>query len=64
MAKQPEKIVTAIVVSRPGDWVEEMHRHYQETGTYRAEDIRKVLGDPIEGVGGPPLRVHGLALVV
>lgn len=27
-------------------WVVEMHRHYREFGTFRASDLRRVLGDP------------------
>ena len=46
-----------------GNPAEEMRQHYRETGTYRAEDIRRVLGDPVEGIGGPPLRVSGLACI-
>ena len=29
----------------PPQWVVDMRRHYQETGRYRAEDVRRVIGD-------------------
>jgi hypothetical protein len=34
----------------PAKWVLEMIDHYQRTGSYRPEDLRRLLGDPIEGV--------------
>src|SRR5438132_1575434 len=34
----------------PADWVCEMIRHYQRTGSYRARDLRRLLGDPTKGV--------------
>jgi hypothetical protein len=34
------------------EWVVSMHRHYQRTGVYRAEDLNRVLGDPREQVSG------------
>ncbi len=32
------------------EWVRKMLEHYQKTGTYRAEDLRRLLGDPTQGV--------------
>ena len=38
-------------------WVREMHAHRQRTGTYRHEDVRRVLGDPGQTVAiGRPQR--------
>jgi len=34
-------------------WVRDMKAHYAETGTYRPEDLRRVLGDPTRGVEMP-----------
>jgi hypothetical protein len=34
-------------------WVREMKANYAETGTYRPEDLRRVLGDPTRGVEMP-----------
>jgi hypothetical protein len=34
-------------------WVREMKEHYARTGTYRAEDLRRVLGDPTRSVTVP-----------
>ena len=31
-------------------WVEDMHAHYRETGTYRPSDLQRVLGDPLQSV--------------
>jgi len=30
----------------PADWVRAMIEHYQRTGSYRTEDLRRLLGDP------------------
>ncbi len=34
----------------PPDWMRGMFEHYSDTGSYRPEDIRRILGDPREGV--------------
>ena len=31
-------------------WVREMKEHFARTGCYRAEDLRRLLGDPKRGV--------------
>jgi hypothetical protein len=36
------------------DWVRAMQQHYSETGTYRVEDLRRLLGDPMRGVSFCP----------
>jgi hypothetical protein len=35
------------------EWMRGMFEHFNETGTYRAEDIQRVLGDPRQGVQIP-----------
>jgi len=42
----PNGLVTE---QQPTGWLAEMHKHFQRTGTYRAEDLERVLGDPREG---------------
>jgi len=32
------------------EWVSSVTDHFQRTGTFRAEDIIRVLGNPLEGV--------------
>ena len=32
------------------EWVRKMKQHYAKTGTFRAEDLRRLLGDPKRGV--------------
>lgn len=32
------------------EWVRQMIDHYHRTGAYRAEDLRRLLGDPTRGV--------------
>lgn len=27
------------------DWIVKMHEHFRQTGTYRPEDLRRLLGD-------------------
>lgn len=34
----------------PQEWHKEMIAYYQRTGTFRTEDLRRVLGDPTKGV--------------
>ncbi len=34
----------------PPEWIQEMIAHYRRTGTYRAKDLRRLLGDPKKGV--------------
>ena len=31
------------------EWVRKMKQHYAKTGTFRAEDLRRLLGDPKRG---------------
>lgn len=37
------------------EWVREMREHFQLHGWYRAQDLRRVLGDPLERVEVPPM---------
>jgi hypothetical protein len=39
---------------RGADWVRAMQQHYNDTGTYRIEDLRRLLGDPMRGVSLRP----------
>ena len=32
------------------DWIREMREYFAKTGTFRAEDLRRLLGDPTKGV--------------
>ena len=34
----------------PADWVRAMIDHFQRTGSYRPEDLRRLLGDPNQAV--------------
>ena len=34
----------------PADWVRDMIDHYRRTGTYRPQDLRRLLGDPNRAV--------------
>jgi len=38
--------------SEEARWVTDMRAHYRRTGTYRTEDVRRVLGGPLEQVSG------------
>lgn len=42
-----------VMQSQTPKWVKDMHAHYNETGSYRAEDVQRVLGDPRKSVGAP-----------
>ena len=34
----------------PAKWVQDMIDHYRRTGSYRPEDLRRLLGDPNKAV--------------
>jgi len=34
----------------PAEWVRKMIEHYHRTGSFRPQDLRRLLGDPTEGV--------------
>jgi hypothetical protein len=34
----------------PAEWVRRMIEHYRRTGTFRPQDLRRLLGDPTKGV--------------
>jgi hypothetical protein len=36
------------------EWIRKMKEHYARTGTYRPEDLRRLLGDPARRVEMPP----------
>jgi hypothetical protein len=36
------------------EWIVKMQEHYRQTGTYRAEDLRRLLGDQRRGVSSDP----------
>lgn len=38
----------------PPLWVREMIEHHRKTGSYRPQDLRKLLGDPAKGVEAGP----------
>jgi hypothetical protein len=35
------------------EWAKEMQMHFARTGSYRPEDLQRVLGDPLQGVSAP-----------
>jgi hypothetical protein len=37
----------------PAEWVREMIEHYRRHGSFRPEDLRRLLGDPKTGVVVP-----------
>jgi hypothetical protein len=46
------------------DWVTKMHQHFVRTGTYRASDLERVLGDPrvsVEISAQEEIQVAGIA---
>lgn len=59
MMRRPKKTITQVatggttVQDKTPEWIRAMHAHYNETGTYRAVDVQRVLGDPRKSVEGP-----------
>lgn len=49
--KARKKSAVAVVVTDPL-WVREMHCYFRTNGYYRADDLRRVLGDPARSVKG------------
>jgi hypothetical protein len=55
-SRQTNKINTGglqVQNDKTPEWVRAMHAHFNLTGTYRASDIQRVLGDPRKSVEGP-----------
>jgi hypothetical protein len=56
MLRQTKQDKTAMLTptdlqrSEPAGWVSEMHMHFNQTGFYRAQDVRRVLGDQQQSV--------------
>lgn len=46
----PEDIRQRLAATPEPDWVRRMKDCYRETGRYRPEDLRRVLGDPTRSV--------------
>lgn len=45
----------------PPQWLSDMIDHYRRTGSYRPEDLRRLLGDPTKGVTvGPDLSLEAI----
>lgn len=38
----------------PAEWVRRMVEHHRRTGTYRTQDLRRLLGDPNKRVDNRP----------
>lgn len=45
-----QKLQDLLTTAPPAEWVSKMVEHYRRTGTYRPEDLRRLLGDPTKGV--------------
>jgi len=41
---------------QPPAWIAEMRKHYLEHGTYRIEDVARLLGDQTRSLGSIPQR--------
>jgi len=46
-----EKGVQVSSGAQPSESDKKIVEHFSRTGTYRAEDVQRVLGDPRQGVG-------------
>lgn len=43
--KKETDLAEKLASAPPAEWVIEMRRHYARTGSYRPEDLRRLLGD-------------------
>lgn len=46
MTQNKKSLQELLAKMPPPEWVTEMRRHYSRTGTYRPQDVRRLLGDP------------------
>lgn len=48
---KPERSLQELLREQPpAEWVQEMIEHYRRTGSFRPQDLRRLLGDPTKGV--------------
>jgi hypothetical protein len=54
-AKMPKSKTSTPLPAQPQEagWVTDMRAYYLRTGTFRTEDVQRVLGGPLEQVSGP-----------
>ena len=55
--RKAQNVIESTLDKTPS-WVFEMHQHYRATGTYRSEDVARVLGDQkaeVKGEAAPTL---------
>lgn len=50
MSTERTMIEKMLQTASPPKWLLEMHDHYAKVGSFRTEDILRVLGDPRKGV--------------
>jgi len=48
--KRPAKAVPEVAKVNEAPWLHEMREHFATTGHYRAQDVRRVLGNPWDRV--------------
>lgn len=47
--------------AQPAGWVRDMIEHYHRTGTFRPQDLRRLLGDPTKGITvGPNMSLSSM----
>ena len=46
---RPEMATPVVQAPAEAEWVTKMHDHFQKTGSYRPQDLQRVLGDPRQG---------------
>lgn len=50
LSTQEPSMAQLLRAADPPEWIQRMWRDYATTGTYRAEDLRRLLGDQRRGV--------------
>lgn len=60
-SKRPRPLSQELAKAEPPQWVREATEHYHQTGSYRVEDLARVMGDQTQGVSvsGPDTDVSG-----
>ena len=54
MSTKPPSFEQMLHNAHPPEWLLDMHDHYAQTGSFRTEDVVRVLGDPRKGVEMTP----------
>lgn len=50
MKSSEQDMIRLLEQHRPAQWILDMDRHFQQNGYYRSEDLRRLFGNPSQGI--------------